>query len=191
MRRSSAIPMAAAALAMLGLPACDNMQHQENVRAFEPSKFFADGSSARTPPPHTVSRNAAAPDDPLATGMQGGQWLKEFPMALGRAFVVRGGERYGIFCADCHGADGAGLGIVVARGFPRPRSFHDGKVRREPEGALFAAIGRGSGVMYGFADRIGPRDRWAIVAYIRALERTRDARLADVPAAERERLLAP
>ena len=190
MRRTPVI-LTAAALAMLGLPACDNMQHQENVRAFEPSKFFADGSSARTPPAHTVSRDAPGPDDPLATGMKGGQWLKGFPMALERDFIVRGGERYAIFCADCHGADGAGMGIVVARGFPQPGSFHDGKVRREPEGALFAAITRGSGVMYGFADRIGPRDRWAIVAYIRALEKTRDARLADVPAAERERLLSP
>jgi mono/diheme cytochrome c family protein len=167
------------------------MQHQENVRAFEPSRFFADGSSARTPPAHTVSRNAPGPNDAFATGMRGGQWLKGFPMKLDRALVVRGGERYGIFCADCHGADGAGLGIVVARGFPRPGSFHDGKVRREPEGALFAAITRGSGTMYGFADRIDSRDRWAIVAYIRALQKSRDARLADVPAAERERLLTP
>ena len=111
-------------------------------------------------------------------------------MALDRDFVVRGGERYGIFCADCHGVDGAGEGIVVARGFPRPASFHDLRLRQEPEGQLFAAISHGSGVMYGFADRIGPGDRWAIVAYIRALQKSRDARLEDVPNGERERLFS-
>jgi len=181
---------AASALACLGLASCDNMQHQENVRAFESSRFFADGSSARTPPARTVSRAAPGPDDPLATGMRGGQWLQEFPMTLNRDFVVRGGERYTIFCADCHGADGGGRGIVVAGGFPQPRSFHDETIRREPEGSLFAAIGQGRGVMYGFADRILPSDRWAIVAYIRALQKSRDARLADVPMAERKLLSA-
>jgi mono/diheme cytochrome c family protein len=189
--RTISITPVVAALAFLGLAACDNMQHQENVRAFEPTKFFADGSSARTPPAHTVSRTAPGPDDASATGMRNGQWMKGFPMTLDRDFVVRGGERYAVFCADCHGADGGGQGIVVARGFPRPKSFHDESVRQEPEGALFAAIGQGSGVMYGFADRIAPRDRWAIVAYIRALQKSRDARLADVPASERERLSAP
>jgi mono/diheme cytochrome c family protein len=112
-------------------------------------------------------------------------------MTLDRDFVVRGGERYSIFCSDCHGEDGAGLGIVVARGFPRPKSFHEESLRREPEGEIFAAIGHGSGVMYGFADRIGPSDRWAIVAYIRALQKSRDARLADVPAEERKHLTPP
>jgi mono/diheme cytochrome c family protein len=190
--RPLAIPSMAAALLLVLLPtACDNMQHQENVRAFEPSKVFADGSSARTPPAHTVSRDAAGPNDVRSTGMKGGQWLKGFPMTLDRDFVVHGGERYAIFCADCHGADGAGLGIVVARGFPRPKSFHDESVRQEPEGALFAAVSRGRGVMYGFADRVGTDDRWAIVAYIRALQRSRDARLADVPLGERELLSAP
>jgi hypothetical protein len=188
--RAPTLARIAPALACLSLAACDNMQHQENVRAFEPTTFFADGSSARIPPAHTVSRTAPGPRDPFATGTQGGRWLSGFPMALDRDFVLRGGERYAIFCADCHGADGGGRGIVVARGFPQPGSLHDERVRREPEGALFAAIGRGSGVMYGFADRIGPGDRWAIVAYIRALQRSRDARLEDVPAADRERLIA-
>jgi mono/diheme cytochrome c family protein len=178
-------------LALLGLAACDNMQHQENTRAFEPSKFYADGSSARTPPPHTVSRDAPGPGGPAATGMKDGHWLKGFPMALDRDFVIRGGQRYAIFCADCHGADGAGEGIVVARGFPRPRSFHEEQLRAEPEGQLFSAISRGSGVMYGFADRIGQGDRWAIVAYLRALQRSKNARIADVPAADRARLSAP
>ena len=97
MRTSPKVSLAAAGvLALLGLAACDNMQHQENTRAFEPSKFFADGSSARTPPAHTVSRAAAGPDDSSSTGVRGGQWLRGFPMMLDRDFVVRGGERYAI-----------------------------------------------------------------------------------------------
>jgi cytochrome c553 len=161
----------AAMIAMLVLPACDNMQHQEN---------------ARLPPPHTVSRSAPGPDEAIATGMRGGRWMADFPVPLTRDFVIRGGERYGIFCSECHGADGSGRGIVVARGFPQPPSFHTARARNESPGELFWAITHGSGVMYGFADRIAPADRWAIAGYIRALQRSRNATLADVP--ERDRV---
>jgi hypothetical protein len=177
-----------AALMALSLAACDNMQHQENSRAFAPSRQFANDSSARTPPPHTVSRTAPAPGDVLSTGLRDGHWITGFPIALTPGFVRRGGDRYDIFCSDCHGVDGAGLGIVVARGFPMPASFDEAKMRQEPSGALFAAISHGSGAMYGFADRINLRDRWAIVAYIRALQKSRNATLAEVPDAERVRL---
>lgn len=111
-----------------------------------------------------------------------------FPISLTRDFIVRGGERYGIFCADCHGPDGEGVGIIVARGFPQPASFQTMRVRRETVGELFEAITDGRGVMYGFADRIGPEDRWAIVAYVRAIQRSRNATLAEVPLKDRERL---
>jgi mono/diheme cytochrome c family protein len=120
--------------------------------------------------------------------MRDGRWMKGFPKRLTPDFVVRGGERYAIFCADCHGAGGDGDGIVVARGFPRPASFNTDGARAEPEGELFAAIGKGRGVMYGFADRIAPADRWAIVAYVRAVQRSRHAGLSDVPPEERGRL---
>jgi hypothetical protein len=188
MKAPLALGRLAGVLAILGLAACDNMQHQENARAFVPSRRFADDSSARLPPPHTVARATPGPDDPVATGVRDGRWLEGFPMRLTRAFVVRGGERYGIFCADCHGTDGGGRGIVVARGFPQPVSFHAEAVRNEAAGALFGAIAHGRGAMYGFADRIPPSDRWAIVAYIRALQKSRDAILAEVAPAERARL---
>jgi hypothetical protein len=173
--------LALAAAALLGLAGCDNMQHQENVRPFEPSPGTPDGSSARIPPAHTVDRGAPAPEE--ASGDSVGLGI---PVPLSPAFVRRGGERYGIFCADCHGAAGEGDGIVVLRGFPRPRSFDDPSVRRESSRRLFDAVG--TGVMYGFADRITPADRWAIVAYVRALERSRNASVRDVPEAERGRL---
>lgn len=170
---------------------CDNMQHQENVRAYEPSKFFADGASARTPPEHTVSRCDPAPDDPIAHGRRGGTWATAIPLPFTRALVDRGRERYGIYCVECHGADGYGQGIVVRRGFPAPASFHGARARHEPAGQLFEAISLGKGVMYGFRDRITPPDRWAIVAYIRALQKSQDATLADLPPGERRRLLVP
>jgi hypothetical protein len=179
------------AVASLALSSCDNMQHQRNVHAFTPSKHFTDDSSARLPPAHTVARTDSAPDDPAATGMRGGRPLEGFPMELTRDFVLRGEDRYSIFCADCHGSDGAGHGIVVARGFPRPASFLDVGVRKEPIGAIFREISNGTGVMYGFADRLSPNDRWAVVAFIRALEKSRNATLAEVPERERTRLTAP
>ena len=176
---------------VLGLGACDNMQHQENTRAGSPNSFFSDGASARVPPAHTVPRGAAAPGDPIPGGRPAGVWQTSFPFAVDRPLVERGRDLYAAFCSDCHGADGYGRGIVVLRGFPAPPSFHDAEVRGDPVGKVFEAITHGSGVMFGFGDRIGPRDRWALVAFIRALQRSQNATLADVPAAERERLLAP
>jgi len=182
------LPWVLAALAVAG---CDNMQHQENVRAYEPSTFFADGASARTPPGHTVSRDDRAPDDPVAHGRRGGAWATRVPLPFTRAFVERGGQRYAIYCAECHGADGYGQGIVVRRGFPAPPSFHGPRERDEPVGRMFEVISLGQGVMYGFGDRITPPDRWAIVAYIRALQKSQDATVADLSPDERRRLLPP
>jgi cytochrome c553 len=179
---------AALAAASAGLSSCGNMQRQENVHAFTPSRHFSDDSSARIPPAHTVSRSDAALDDPTLTGLRDGRPLGAFPITLTRDFILRGGNRYGIFCADCHGSDGDGYGIIVARGFPRPASFFDNQVKGAPAGAIFREISKGSGVMYGFSDRLSVSDRWAIVAYIRALEKSRSATLAEVPENERFRL---
>jgi mono/diheme cytochrome c family protein len=173
------------------LAGCDNMQHQENARAYDPSKFFADGASARMPPAHTVARGDTGPDDPLGNGRIRGAWVAAFPVPLTRAMVERGGERYAIFCGECHGADGYGKGIVVRRGFPQPPSFHDASERAQPVGSVFDAVSRGRGIMYGFADRITATDRWAIVAYVRALQKSQAATLDDVPADERAALLLP
>jgi cytochrome c553 len=186
MIRVRAWPFVLAAFAAAG---CDNMQHQENVRAYQPTKFFADGSSARTPPAHTVARDDPAPNDPVAHGDLGGAWSRNIPLPVTRSFVERGGKRFAIFCAECHGADGYGQGIVVRRGFPAPPSFHGARERGEPAGWMFEVISKGHGVMYGYADRIVPADRWAIVAYIRALQKSQDATVAELSPAERGRLL--
>jgi mono/diheme cytochrome c family protein len=170
---------------------CDNMKHQENVRAFDPSQQFADGASARNPPAHTVARGDPAPDDPATTGVGHGEWLGAVPISFDRALLARGRDRFNIFCSDCHGEDGYGTGIVVRRGFPQPASFHDPRLRAEAAGKLFDAISKGTGVMYGFGDRITPHDRWAIVAYIRALQKSQRTSVSELSADDRQRLAPP
>ncbi len=177
-----------ALFAVLAAGGCDNMKHQENLRAFDPSTQFPDGASARLPPAHTVARSDSSPNDRASSGRVDGKWLEEVPIGLTRERLARGRDRYDIFCADCHGSDGYGLGIVVRRGFPRPASFHEPRLRNEPAGELFDVIGRGRGVMYGFGDRISAADRWAIVAFIRALQKSQHASALELTAEEREKL---
>lgn len=181
----------AALLLMAGLTGCDNLQHQENVRPFEASTHFADGASARHPPAHTVARGTPPPDDPVATGRKDGVLLTDIPLPLTRDLLERGRERFDVFCAPCHGEDGFGRGIVVRRGFPAPPSYQETWLLKAPAGHFFGVITHGIGRMYSLADRIEPRDRWAIVAYVRALQRSQHATLDDVPSPERQRLSTP
>ena len=192
MKAGRFLPRALAALLLAaGLTSCDNMKHQENVRPFAASAHFSDGASARHPPAHTVARGEPAPDDPVATGQKDGVALTEIPLPLTRDLLERGRERFNVFCAACHGEDGFGRGIVVWRGFPAPPSYQEPWLLKAPAGHFFRVITHGIGRMYPLADRIEPRDRWAIVAYVRALQRSQHATLDDVPSAERQQLSAP
>ena len=182
--------IAAVFLAAL-LAGCDNMKHQENVRSFEGSAQFPDGASARHPPAHTVARGSPALDDAMATGQKDGVPLAESPVPLTRDLLERGQVEYNAFCSSCHGEDGYGRGIVVRRGFPAPPSYYEPSLLKAPVGHLFDVITHGIGRMYPMADRIEPRDRWAIVAYLRALQRSQHATLADVPTAERQQFSGP
>ena len=175
----------AALLVAAGCASCDNMKHQENVRAFAPSKHFTDGASARLPPAHTVARGAPAWDDPVATGQKAGVWLTEIPLPLTRDLLERGRDHFNIYCAACHGEDGYGRGIVVWRGFPAPPSYQETWLIKAPAGHFFGVITHGIGRMYPLADRIEARDRWAIVAYVRALQLSQLATLDEVPAQHR------
>ncbi len=178
-------------LLVAALPACDNMKHQENVRPFAASAFFRDGAAARPPPAHTVARGEPAPNDPVATGLKDSVPVTEIPLPLTRDLLERGRERFDIFCAACHGQDGFGRGIVTLLGFPDPPSYQEPWLLQAPAGHIFGVITHGIGRMYPLADRIEPRDRWAIVAYVRALQWSQHATPADLPAAERQRLSAP
>ena len=184
-------PAIAMVLLVAALPGCDNMKHQENVRPFTASAFFPDGAAARLPPAHTVARGEPAPDDPVATGLKDGVPVTEIPLPLTHDLLERGRERFDIFCAACHGKDGFGHGVVTLLGFPAPPSYQEPWLLRAPAGHIFGVITHGIGRMYPLADRIEPRDRWAIVAYVRALQWSQHATMDDVPPDQRPLLSAP
>jgi cytochrome c5 len=139
--------------------------------------LFRNGQTLQAPVPDTVARDDLARADAVAN-----------KPPLTPQLLARGHDRFDIFCAPCHSRVGDGNGMIVARGFPRPQSLHDDRLRQAADQHLFDVITNGYGVMYAHGDRIPPGDRWAIVAYIRALQLSQHATLDDVPTAERERL---
>ena len=176
-------------IAVAFLAACRrDMQDQPRFRPFRSTSFFADGRSARPQVEGTVARGELEEDDHLHRGIVDGKPAETFPYPITAEILARGRERYDIFCAPCHGRLGDGDGTVVERGMRRPASFHAERLRNSPPGTHFDAITRGFGAMYDMADRIPVEDRWAIVAYVRALQRSRAATLEDAPEGEREKL---
>ncbi len=165
-----------------------NMRDQFRYDPLEQSQFFADGSSAREPVPNTVARGQLRNDDVFYTGKDGDQPVDAMPMETTPELLERGQGRYNVFCAPCHGLAGNGDGTVVQRGFPAPPTFHDDRLRDAPVGYFFDVISNGFGRMYRYDYRIQPADRWAIVAYIRALQLSQNATLDDVPDEQREEL---
>ena len=179
-------------LGLLLLTGCQElrMAEQRKYETFEPSSFFEDGRSARDLVLNTVARGLARTDTLLYQGMIDGAPADTYPFPITETVLQRGQERYAIFCTPCHGYDGYGDGIVVQRGLSPPPSFHDERLRQAPPGYIFGVITNGIGAMYSYDYRIPPEDRWAIVAYIQALQLSQHATLADVPAAERQPLEA-
>jgi mono/diheme cytochrome c family protein len=179
----------ALAAALLALSACrQDMHDQPRYEPLERSAFFGDQRSARPPAPGTVARGELRDDEHLYTGKVNGELAAAFPFPVTRAVLERGRERYNIFCAPCHGGLGDGRGIVVQRGFKQPPSYQEQRLREAPIGHFFDVITNGFGAMANFDYRVPVRDRWAIAAYIRALQFSQNAALADVPAEERRRL---
>ena len=159
------------------LAACDqNMDVQPRYSEYSRAPLFR-GSVLRQPPANTIARDDLEREKAVVA-----------KPALSAALLARGRERFGIFCSPCHGAGGDGTGIIVQRGMPRPTSYHDDRLRAADDQYFFDVITNGHGAMYSYAARVPPRDRWAIVAYIRALQLSRRASLDDVPADERARL---
>ena len=148
------------------------------------SDFFSDGADSRPIPPHTVSRGDLETDRAFETGMVGTNLVTTFPIKITRDVLDRGRQRYDIYCLPCHGVTGQGDGIVVKRGFPAPPSYDLARLREAPIGHFVDVMTRGYGLMYPYAARVTPQDRWAIAAYIRVLQLSGHARLADVPSNE-------
>ena len=166
-------------LAAISLAACEqNMDVQPKYGEYAKAPAFR-GSVLRTPPAGVVAR-----DDPAQV-----QAATRKP-AVTAALLERGHERFAIFCQPCHGAGGDGNGIIVQRGMPKPTSYHDERLRAADDQYLFDVITHGHGAMYSYASRVPPADRWAIVAYIRALQLSRHASLDDVPQDARAQLTA-
>jgi mono/diheme cytochrome c family protein len=176
----------------VGVTGCDNMKHQPNSRdtAGAAHATLATAAPAQAPA-HTVARGAPAPGDPAFTGFSDGRALEKNPRPITPALLARGQERFNIYCAVCHGEDGYAQGIVVRRGFPAPPSYHDERLRRVGDGHLFDVMTRGYGVMLPFADKLTPDDRWAVVAYIRALQRSQHSALRDLSPADRAHFSQP
>jgi mono/diheme cytochrome c family protein len=176
--RAAAI-LALLAPTALGLAGCDQMARQPRYDAYGPGPLFADGKAMQAPPVGTVAR-----DDPaLAAAAQ-----VRPPMTL--ALLERGRERFGIYCTPCHDEAGYGDGIVPARGFPHPPSFHSERLRAAPAQHFVDVMTHGYGVMFPYADRVAPADRWAIAAYIRALQLSQAAPAQALSPDERARMEA-
>jgi len=164
------------------------MADQPSYRPLQQSTFFGDDRSARPLPPGTVAQGQLKADERFYTGKSGGALATSLPVPLTRELLARGQERFNIFCSPCHDRTGSGDGMVVQRGYRRPPSYHIDRLRQAPIGHFFDVITNGFGAMPDYAAQVPPADRWAIATYIRALQLSQNATLADVPPEARRQL---
>jgi len=165
-----------------------DMHDQPKYIPMRESAFFSDTQSARPLVAGTVARGHLNDDPLLYTGKQGNTDATVFPFPVTEQVMARGQERFNIYCSPCHGRTGLGDGMVVRRGYRRPPSFADERLLQAPVGHFFDVMTNGFGAMPDYAAQVPAADRWAIASYIRALQLSARAALADFPAAERGRL---
>jgi hypothetical protein len=178
-----------ALLASILVAGCRQDMHvQPRYEPEDPSTFFADGRSERPPVEGTVARGHLRTDELLYTGRVNGAVADILPFAITAPDLSRGRERYNIYCSPCHDYTGGGNGMIVQRGFPSPPSFHLERLRQAPAGHFFEVMTNGFGLMYSYASRASPEDRWRIAAYIRALQLSQHGSAGDVPDFERPTL---
>jgi hypothetical protein len=181
-----------AALMLLCLAGCrQDMHNQPKYKPLRESLYYADARSARPLVAGTVARGELRADQAFYTGFRNGQLVDKLPFPLTRQVLERGRERFNIYCSPCHSELGNGEGIVVQRGYLRPPSFHEDRLRNAPLGHFFDVMTNGIGGMPDYSEQISPEDRWNIAAYIRALQLSQNATLADVPESERPNLGQP
>jgi hypothetical protein len=178
-------------LCTLWLIACQQkMAVQPSYKPLQKSEFFPDDRASRPLVEGTVALNGLHEDTQFYEGEVDGKPAETFPFPVTKDVLERGQERFNIFCSPCHDRVGTGQGMIVQRGFRAPPSFHIERLRKTPVGAFFQHITKGVGVMPDYAAQIPPKDRWAIVAYIRALQLSQNANLADLPESERRQIEA-
>lgn len=202
------------ALVALVLTGCHNdMYNQPKDLPFTASRFYHDSMGSRMPVAGTVARGHLDEDEAMYTGkiasnvsatvsspgdssapapaaneFAGRGYVTEFPMTVDRAFLDRGHQRFDIYCSPCHGATGDGQGMIVQRGMKQPSTYHQDRLRQAPPGYFYDVITNGFGAMYSYASRIKPADRWAIIAYIRALQLSQNANASDLTQADMKQL---
>ena len=159
-----------------------DMFDQPKYRPLGASSFYVDGRSARPIPAGTFTYNAANLGDAIERGTTNGTFVATLPVPVDAALLNRGRDRFDIYCSPCHGRVGDGHGMVAKRGFIQPADLHSDRVRHAPPGYLYGVIANGYGAMPDYGDELSVQDRWAVVAYIRALELSRRATIGDVPA---------
>ncbi len=173
-------------LGALFLAACQQqMADQPSYRPLRRSTFFGDERSARPRIPGTIAQEDPQGNTPLLTGLNGNTPVADLPVPLTQALMQRGQQRFDIFCAPCHDRAGTGNGMIPQRGYRHPPSYHIARLREAPIGHFFQVMTNGFGQMPSYADQVSVNDRWAIAAYIRALQLSEHAPLSDVPASQR------
>lgn len=180
----------AAGVALLLLAGCrQDMHDQPRIDPLAENAFFADGSGARLLPANTVARGELRADTAFFTGQAAdGSLLTAPPMPVTRELLVRGRERFDIFCAPCHGRTAEGTGMVVQRGYKKPSSFHVDRLRQAPVAYFYFVMSNGFGVMPSYAAQIPAADRWAIAAYVRTLQLAHHYDASQLAADERHAL---
>jgi cytochrome c553 len=162
---------------------------QPSSKPLERSDFFKDNQMASRPLVRfTVARGQLNEDEAFYTGKVGNNLVLEFPFPITREILERGRERFDIYCSPCHGRTGEGNGMIVQRGFPIPPSFHSERLRQAPPSYFVNVINSGYGIMFSYADRVQPSDRWAVAAYIRALQLSQNVPSAELTTQERQKL---
>jgi mono/diheme cytochrome c family protein len=184
-----ALGVAVVSLAVAGCR--QDMHDAPRYEPLEASAFFANGQASRMLVANTVARGTLREDVHLNEGKVDGQLATTFPMPVTAEVMARGRERFGVFCTPCHGPTGSGNGMVVQRGFRAPPSYHEDRLRNAPVGYFFDVMTNGFGAMNDYASQVPVADRWAIAAYIRALQLSQRATVADVPANRRADLDRP
>jgi hypothetical protein len=167
------------------------MHDAPRYEPLEASTFFADGRSARTFVADTVARGTLREDEHLYHGTIDGQLTDIFPMPVTDEMMARGHQRFNVFCAPCHGRTGQGNGMIVQRGFRPPPSLHEERLRNAPVGYYVNVETNGFGAMSDYSAQVPVADRWAIAAYIRALQFSQRASIDDVPPERRGELDQP
>lgn len=169
-----------------------DMDRQPKYKPQGESAFFADRRADRPLPAGVVARGELRADPALNLGRvaRNGDFFRGFPagLTIDHSFLAKGRERYDIYCGICHGGVGDGRGIVTQYGWGTPANFHTDRIRQMPEGELFEVITNGRNTMFPYADKLTPEERWAVIAYVRALQRSHNGRVEDVPAARRAEL---